>query len=77
MSFVFFKLGEKMSLLNRISFCRANFFLLSSSSPAKLVMWLAKRLQRHLVNPDEVWVVATLQLGLFVEFYVFLNTVPI
>lgn len=40
-------------------------------------MCFAKRLQRHLVIPDEVWVVATLRLGVFVSFYLFLNTVPI
>lgn len=66
-----------MSLLNRISFYRANLFLLSSSSLAELVMWLAKRLQRPLVIPDEVWLLEALRLGVFVEFYLFLNAVPI
>lgn len=65
-----------MSLLTRISFYRANLFLLSSSSLAELVMWLAKRLQRPLVIPDEVWLLEALQLGVFVEFYLFLNAVP-
>lgn len=62
----FLKLGEKMSLLNRIYFYRTNVFLLSSSNPAKLVIWFGKRLQRHPVLPDKVWVVSTLQLVVFV-----------
>lgn len=66
-----------MSLLNRISFYRANLFLLSSSRLAELVMWLAKRLQRPLVIPDEVWLLEALRLRAFVEFYLFLNAVPI
>lgn len=66
-----------MSLSTRISFYRANLFLLSSSSRAELVMWLAKRLPRPLVIPDEVWLLEALRLGVFVEFYLFLNAVPI
>ena len=71
------QLGVKMSLLKSISFSRANIFLLNSSYPAKLVMWFAKRLQKHPVSPREVWVLAAFQLAVMISFYLFLNTVPI